>query len=235
MNNTDKQRNVAVLIDYENTGLEPIRSILEQVSSEGRIIIKRAYTDWSTQSAKRSMLSELGIEAVHHFRQTRGRKNASDICLAVEAVELAYSSPVDLFVIVSSDSDFIPLFNKLRTLGKTVIGVGRRSVVSGGLVSSCDKFIDIDSHGSPAAKPGPKKPETSAPSPTVNWEQKVDERWTSRAKDSIPGPQAANDAAKALGAPNLKASKYHSLQRLLDGSKLLSQKWRRDGNVIVKR
>ena len=73
MNNTGMQRNVAVLIDYENTGLEPIRSLLEQVSGEGRIIIKRAYTDWSTQSAKRSMLSELGIEAVHLALQDAGR------------------------------------------------------------------------------------------------------------------------------------------------------------------
>ena len=107
--------------------------------------------------------------------------------------------------------------------------------MSGGLVSSCDKFIDMDSNGAPAAKPVPRKLETAAPSPPVNWEQRVHERWSSRAKDSIPGPQAAGDAAKALGAPNLKASKYHSLQRLLDNSKLLSQKWRRDGNVIVKR
>jgi len=114
------ERQLAVLIDLENTGLNSIQWLFDQVSDIGRIIVKRAYADWSVASDKRNQLLELGIEAVHLFRSSGGGKNASDIRLAIDAVELLHLSPVDTFVIVSSDSDFVPLVSKLRAAGKVV-------------------------------------------------------------------------------------------------------------------
>jgi len=135
---------IAVLIDFENVGLGSIQHLFDQLSDVGRIIVKRAYADWSTGGRKlRDQLLEMGIEAVHHFRAGPA-KNSSDIHLAVDAIEILYRSPVDTFVIVSADSDFVSLVSKLRAAGKTVIGAGRRDVVSPTLVRSCDRYIYLE-------------------------------------------------------------------------------------------
>ena len=143
---------IGVLIDYENVGLTPILSIFDQLSDLGRIIIKRAYADWSKAGDKADQMLELGIEAKHYFRISGSGKNASDICLAIDAIELLYNSPVDTFVIVSSDTDFLPLVSTLRSAGKTVIGAGRRGVVSPALIRSCDRYIYFDDAGGAQSK-----------------------------------------------------------------------------------
>ena len=138
------ERQLAVLIDFENTGLKSIQWLFDQVSDIGRIIVKRAYADWSVESDKRDQLLELGIEPVHLFRSSGGGKNSSDIRLAIDAIELLHQSPVDTFVIVSSDSDFVPLVSKLRAAGKTVIGAGHEAIVSRTLVRSCDRYFYLE-------------------------------------------------------------------------------------------
>ncbi len=148
---------IAVLIDYENVGLGSIQSLLDQISDIGRIIVKRAYADWTSQSDKRDQLLEFGVELIHLFRSTSSGKNASDIRLVIDAVDLLYSSPVDTFVIVSSDSDFVPLTSKLRSAGKTVIGAGRSAVVSRTLITACDRYIYLDT----------PKPSTETKQPTI--------------------------------------------------------------------
>ena len=132
---------IAVLIDYENVGLGSIQGLFDQLSDLGRIIVKRAYADWSSGARQRDQLLELGIEAVHHFHAAKVAKNSSDISLCIDAVDLLYRSPVDTFVIVSADSDFVTLVSKLRSAGKTVIGAGRHDVVSSTLVRACDRYI----------------------------------------------------------------------------------------------
>ena len=142
---------IGVLIDYENVGLDSsVHSLFDQLSDLGRVIIKRAYADWSKAASKGDQMLEMGIEARHYFRSSGSGKNASDICLAIDAIDLLHRSPIDTFVIVSSDTDFIPLVSALRSAGKTVIGAGRRGVVSPGLVRSCDRYIFLED-GKPAA------------------------------------------------------------------------------------
>jgi len=142
---------IGVLIDYENVGLGSISSLFDQLSDVGRIIIKRAYADWSKAASKGEQMLELGIEAKHYFRAAGSGKNASDISLAIDAIDLLHRSPVDTFVIVSSDTDFVPLVSTLRAAGKAVIGAGRRGVVSPALVHSCDRYIYLDD-GKPTAQ-----------------------------------------------------------------------------------
>jgi uncharacterized protein (TIGR00288 family) len=138
------EEQVAVLIDAENVGLNSIEPLLDQVSNVGRIAIKRAYGDWSAKSGMKEQLERLGIEPVHHFHSTRSGKNASDIRLAIDAMDLMHSSPVDAFVIVSADTDFVPLARRLRAAGKIVIGAGHRAIVSDTLVKSCDRYIYLE-------------------------------------------------------------------------------------------
>lgn len=150
------EHQLAVLIDFENTGLKSIQWLFDQVSDIGRIIVKRAYADWSVESDKRDQLLELGIEPVHLFRSSGGGKNSSDIRLAIDAIDLLHQSPVDTFIIVSSDSDFVPLVSKLRSAGKMVIGAGREAIVSRTLVRSCDRYFYLEqSDQVPSVEPSP--------------------------------------------------------------------------------
>lgn len=154
------ERQLAVLIDFENTSLKHIQWLFDQISDIGRIIVKRAYADWSVARNKRDQLLELGIEPIHLFRSSGGGKNSSDIRLAIDAVELLHLSPVDTFVIVSSDSDFAPLVSKLRSAGKMVVGAGYEATASRTLVISCDKYFYLDqSDGIPSTVLSSRKKE----------------------------------------------------------------------------
>ena len=138
------EKQIAVLIDFENVGLTSMQWLFDQISDVGRIIIKRAYADWRTAGDRQDQLLELGIEPIQLLRSSSGGKNSSDIRLTVDAVDLLHTSTVDTFVIVSSDSDFVPLVTKLRSAGKTVYGAGDKNKAPDALVKSCDRFIDLN-------------------------------------------------------------------------------------------
>ena len=85
------------------------------------------------------------------FQASGSGKNSSDIRLVMDAVELLYQSPyVDTFVIVSADADFVPIVNKLRSAGKTVIGAGRRKAASKMLIKSCDRYYYLEDEAAQA-------------------------------------------------------------------------------------
>ena len=155
---TDRQ--IAVLIDFENVGLSSIQWLFDQVSDVGRITVKRAYADWADNRNKSAgeQLLQLGIEPIHRPPSAAAGKNSSDIRLVIDAVELSFQSPIDTFVIASSDSDFAPLVSKLRASGKVVIGAGRREATSQTLVISCDRYLYLDND-----QVQPKKPRRGRP------------------------------------------------------------------------
>ena len=138
--------NVAVLIDFENVGNQDhMRALMDELSGIGRITIKRAFGDWQKEDKKnQQQLQSLGVELIHHSQTTSG-KNASDIRLTAEAINLLHTSPVqiDTFVIASCDSDFFPLVTILRSYGKSVYVAGRKDTTTDALVNSCDRFIDL--------------------------------------------------------------------------------------------
>ena len=136
--------NIALLIDYENVGIDSMQGLVERLSGMGRIIVKRAYADWSTQRKGQERLIELGVEAIHNYRTARSGKNSCDIKLTIDAVELLHSTQIDTFALVSSDSDFVPLVNHLRGSGKYVVGAGRKAVTATTMVKSCDQYIFLD-------------------------------------------------------------------------------------------
>ena len=159
MSQSSGDRQVAVLIDDENVGLGSVEWLFDQVSNLGRILIRRAYSDVSKGGTPRDQLLELGIESVHVFQSSSSGKNASDIRLTIDAIDLLYSSPVDTFVVVSGDADFVPLVNKLRSSGKMVIGAGRQKSTSATLVKACDRYFYLDQHekSDEVSKPRPKE------------------------------------------------------------------------------
>ncbi|MDA1188932.1 MAG: NYN domain-containing protein [Chloroflexi bacterium] len=188
---TKREKQVAVLIDFENVGFGSIQWLFDQTSDLGRIIVRRAYADWTTATSKRNQLLEFGIEPIQLFHSSSNSKNASDIRLAIDAIDLLHRSAVDIFVIVSSDTDFVPLVSRLRSEGKVVIGAGRKATTSRTLVISCDRFYYLDDDE--------KKPQT--PRATTRTS-------TSTPKDAllVRALQAAmNDEGKAVGSRVLQA------------------------------
>jgi len=141
---------VAVFLDAENlthwmknNGPE---KLLSELSSIGQIIVRRAYGKWTNQNLQmfQAELNRQGFELIHNYHPVSG-KNSSDIQLTVDAMEYALKlSDVNWFVLATGDSDFSPLFRRLREMGKEVVGVGPRSPLSESVKTSCSRFIYTD-------------------------------------------------------------------------------------------
>jgi len=145
---------LAVLVDFENMARPGAKSrgdfdinlVVSRLAEKGRVVVKRAYADWSRYREAKVDLQNAGLELIEMPSAREGAKNRADIKLAVDAMELAYSREhVDYFVIVSGDSDFTPLVGKLRELNKRVVGMGNRESSSELLIANCDEFIFYDS------------------------------------------------------------------------------------------
>ncbi len=143
---------IGLFIDYENLAIgarEDLKMtfdfgpIADALAERGRVVVRRAYADWSRFEVDRQMLTDNHVELIE-IPQRRGavRKNAADIKMAVDAVELAFERDyVTTFVICTGDSDFSPLVHKLRELNKQVIGVGLKASTSKLLPPACDEFL----------------------------------------------------------------------------------------------
>src|SRR5690606_13689722 len=116
------------------------------LAERGRVVVRRAYADWSYFDEDRRMLTRGQVELIEMTqRMGASRKNAADIKMAVDAIELAFAKDyISTFVMCTGDSDFTPLVLKLRELDKRVIGVGVRDSTSTMLPPACDEFLYYD-------------------------------------------------------------------------------------------
>jgi uncharacterized protein (TIGR00288 family) len=147
-----EEERIGLFIDYENLaigarddlGIEfDFKPITDALAERGRVVVRRAYADWTYFDDGRRNLVENHVEMIE-ISQRRGvvRKNAADIKMAVDAIELAFERGyVTTFVICTGDSDFTPLVHKLRELNKRVIGVGMKASTSALLPPACDEFL----------------------------------------------------------------------------------------------
>ncbi|MFC4258442.1 NYN domain-containing protein [Marinobacter lacisalsi] len=141
MKDLEQHKKIAVLIDADNAQLSKLPLIIEELSSHGHVVVKRAYGDWSVDSLKnwKTILNELAIQPVQQFAYTKG-KNATDASMIIDAMDLLYSSKFDAFALVSSDSDFTKLASRLREAEIYVFGFGeKKTPVS--FRSACDDFL----------------------------------------------------------------------------------------------
>ena len=151
MSKTERERSLAVFIDLENLAMGfqnsrktkfDIQKVLERLVEKGKLIVKKAYADWSRYQGYTAPFHESAIELIEIPKRSQTGKNSADIRLVVDAMDLAWSKPhVDTFVIVSGDSDFSPLVSKLKENGKHVIGLGMKGSTSELLRDNCDEFI----------------------------------------------------------------------------------------------
>ncbi|RPI25171.1 MAG: NYN domain-containing protein [Actinobacteria bacterium] len=176
-----EEERIGLFIDYENLAIGAredlgttldFKPIADALAERGRVVVRRAYADWTSFEADRRMLTDNHIELIE-IPQRRGmvRKNAADIKMAVDAIELAFEREyVTTFVVCTGDSDFTPLVTKLRELDKRVIGVGLKASTSALLPPACDEFLfyeNLDGVDLPVKerrKPArPEEPEAEPP------------------------------------------------------------------------
>ena len=146
----DEQR-LALFIDFENIAIGvrdahyrkfDINLVLERLLEKGKVLVKKAYADWSRYSDYKRAFHEAAIELIEVPQKSVGGKNSADIRLVVDAMDMSFQKEhIDCFVVCSGDSDFSPLVSKLKENNKYVIGLGVKNSTSDLLIENCDEFI----------------------------------------------------------------------------------------------
>jgi uncharacterized protein (TIGR00288 family) len=145
---------IAVFVDFENLALGvrdlrggrfQIELVLKRLLEKGRIVYKRAYCDWGRYREEMREFHTQGIELIDIPQSRVSGKNSADIRMVVDAIDLCWSKEhIDVFALLSGDSDFSPLVSKLKENEKRVIGCGVKSSTSDLLIANCDEFLYYD-------------------------------------------------------------------------------------------
>ncbi|HSB61887.1 MAG TPA: NYN domain-containing protein [Vicinamibacteria bacterium] len=146
----DEQR-LALFIDFENIAIGvrdahyrkfDVNLVLERLLDKGKLLVKKAYADWSRYSDYKRSFHEAAIELIEVPQKSVGGKNSADIRLVVDAMDMSFQKEhINCFVVASGDSDFSPLVSKLKENNKYVIGLGVKNSTSDLLIENCDEFI----------------------------------------------------------------------------------------------
>ena len=148
----DAEKRIAILIDADNAPASKIDVILAEVARHGAANVRRAYGDWKSPNLKpwEATLHAYAIRPIQQFAYSKG-KNASDMAMVVDAMDLLYTRRVDAFAIVSSDADFTPLVMRILTDGVKVYGFGEQKTPEP-FVNACSQFTYVERLIQPSAK-----------------------------------------------------------------------------------
>jgi uncharacterized protein (TIGR00288 family) len=137
-------RNIALLIDADNSPARSVQKIFSELARHGKVNIRKAYGNWTSSNLKgwEAVLQDHAIQPIQQYDLTKG-KNATDIAIAIDAMDILYTKQVDAFCIVSSDCDFTPLATRILSEGRSVIGFGERKTPAV-FVNACSTFLFLD-------------------------------------------------------------------------------------------
>ena len=186
MHSTPQPR-IALLIDADNAPAEKVDDILTELSTLGEISIRRIYGNWTKPhlSGWQSKLLDYALRPMQQFDYSKG-KNATDMAMTVDAMELLYTERPNAFGIVSSDCDFTPLVMHLRAKGVQVYGFGADQTPKA-FVNACSRFLYLESLGGPQEVPSAEE-NTSCAVPTAELdlvlEQKQSEKTANKAQEA---------------------------------------------------
>ncbi len=151
----EEKLKIAVFIDFDNIEIGvkstlqrefDVAAVLDALKERGEIVTKIAYANWGRQESSTRQLAEHAVQMVQRDPSPRGDKNGADINLALDALEMAFTHDhINAFAIVSGDSDFIALVNKLKQYNKIIFVVGGRAFTSTILQKNCHEFISYES------------------------------------------------------------------------------------------
>ena len=221
-------RNVALLIDADNAQASTLDPVLTVLAELGTVNVRRAYGNWSKPGLNswRDKLVAFGVEPQQQFDLTKG-KNATDMKMIIDAMDLLYRGRVGAFGIMSSDSDFMPLATRIRQDGIDCYGFGT-SRTPAAFQNACTRFIDV------AALMGDVRPEPApvasapAPAPAVDTRPEPNGHPLS---DALPPPIKAKRApAKDPELVKLLLDAYESVKRDAKGFVSLSAMGQLAGN-----
>jgi len=148
----EQSQHAALMIDFDNVTMgirsnlgQEIRKLLESDVIRGKVSVQRAYADWRRYPQYIVPLSEASVDLIFAPAYGSSKKNATDIRLAIDAIEIVFTRPeIGTFILLSGDSDFSSLVLKLKEYGKYVIGVGMKESSSDLLVQNCDEYYSYN-------------------------------------------------------------------------------------------
>ncbi len=137
-------KNIALLIDADNASHTGIDAVLTVLAELGQVNVRRAYGNWTKPGLSKwdKITHRFGLQPMQQFDLTKG-KNATDMAMTIDAIDLLYGGKVDGFGIMSSDSDFTPLVTRLRQDGLLVYGFGSAKAPEA-FKTACTRYIDVD-------------------------------------------------------------------------------------------
>jgi uncharacterized protein (TIGR00288 family) len=248
MQNDEKR--IAVFIDFENVAMGVRESkhgnfdidlVLKRLVEKGKIMVKRAYSDWHRYSEFKRAFHQAAIELIDVPQTRYSGKNSADIRMVVDALDLSYQKEhIDTFVLVSGDSDFSPLVSKLRENGRYVIGMGVKQSSSDLLVNNCDEFIYYEDLVRPPAGHASDSRLLNLPAKKAEAMRLVIETFEAlqrEGKESIYGSMIKQTLIRKLPSFSESYYGYPSFSRLLEDAaenKLLRlTKDQKSGGYIV--
>ena len=213
--------NIAVFVDYDNIEIGVKSTLrrefdvslpLEALKERGDIVAKFAYANWGRQEGATRQMAENAVQMVQRLPSPRGDKNGADINLALDALEMAFThTHVNAFAIVSGDSDFIPLVNKLKEYGKIVFVVGGKAFTSTILQQNCHEFISYESLLTDA--PEPRVQEPRPPREMREQREPREQRPPRQQQPQGTGPRMRPDPLELLQAMPLVERALQVLER----------------------
>ena len=188
----EKQPRIALLIDADNSPSSKIDVILAELAKLGVVNVRRAYGNWKKDGLKgwENVLHEYAIRPIQQFDYTKG-KNATDMGLVIDALDLLYSDGPDAFGIVSSDSDFTPLVMHLRAKGAQVFGFGANKTPMP-FVNACSRFLFLEHLGGAGEVPAAEESEKGDKAPRANSASGRKPRGAKKAEPAAAGPAAVD-------------------------------------------
>jgi uncharacterized protein (TIGR00288 family) len=205
---------VALLIDAENAPAAAIELVLSKVTQHGVVHVRRAYGNWKNPQLRpwEECLHALAIRPMQQFGYT-AQKNATDIAMVIEAMDLMHTGSVDGVALMSSDADFTPLVMRLLSNGVKVYGYGERKTPAA-FVNACSEFTYVDEAPSSDTKATPAKatPAKATPANTQRRstsELRGDTRLTTLLRSAV-GAAKAKDGWSALSAVGAQISAQQS-------------------------
>ena len=150
------KQKIALFIDADNAPAGKFEDVLSEVAKYGVVTIRKAYGNWKSPTLRpwEDLLHEHAIQPVQQYDLTKG-KNASDIALVIDAMDVMYTKDIDVMCFISSDCDFTPMVTRALAEGKVVLGFGERKTPSP-FVNACSKFLFLDQPEAVKEKNGEK-------------------------------------------------------------------------------
>lgn len=229
-------KNIALLIDADNAshaGIDPVLTVLAEL---GQVNIRRAYGNWAKPALANwnKITHRFGLQPVQQFDLTKG-KNATDMAMTIDAIDLLYDGKVDGFGIMSSDSDFTPLVTRLRQDGLLVYGFGSAKAPEA-FKTACTRYIDVDQLiRTQAQDEVPKASESSPIDPELI--ELLGAAWKAASRDE-EGFAKLQEVGQIAGNRSSFDVRNHGFKRLSDLMKAAGDNFkleRRDNQLYVKR